>query len=114
MSLLDRFFARLFWEKEDALVRRLAGRIVSDCRSAIRNRVGRKSRGMGPAALRGYVRAYAAGPVAAEAKAAAMQHGWNLHFRQRIVDKAAEQLVDLLVGDLATTGSTYEGHAAAA
>ena len=114
MALLDGLFAAVFRGKEDQIVRRLAGEVARQCRAALRNRVSRRSHGMSPAMLRGYIRAYAAALVAAEAAAAVTECGANVHLRSRVIDAATEQLVRVVCRDLLSARFAAQGRAAAA
>jgi len=114
MALLTRLVASVFGGKENETVRQLAEEIVCRCHADVRNCVGRRPRLMSPAVLRGYVRAYAAGLVAAEAETAAAEGGWSPPLREKVVRQSTEQLVEMVVQDLLNGDAVCQSRAAAA
>ena len=114
MSWPNRLFAFLLQRQDARLVEQLAEQIARHCRTALSDSVRQNAIGMTPDMLRGYVRAYATGCVAAALETASIPPEMADDFRLRVLAAATEQVVGLVVADLLNVQPVVRSLAAAA
>jgi hypothetical protein len=114
MSWTNRLCGFLLQRQDTGLVERTAQQIAEHCRAAILECVRRGAVGMSRDALRGYVRAHAAGMVAAELDAATPPRGMASDFLPRVAAAAIEAVIELVAADFSDTVPAAATLAAAA
>jgi len=114
MSWPTRLFAFLLERQDARLIEQLAEQIAQHCRTALYDSVRQNAVGMTADMLRGYLRAYATGLVAAAPETSSIPPEMADDFRPRVLAAATEQVVDLVVTDLLNARPVAKTLAAAA